>query len=320
MSIESDKSLQINSTVSITFKYKNNFIYNSNPFVKFILFLSNFFLIFIISNPYYLLIIFLNMCIIVILGKDIRKVFRFIKTTLYLALVIFIINIILRNDGATVLWKSSFKIPIYGSLKITLETIMFSFIMVFQLVLVIFIFSLINVFINPDDLMKIFLKLKIPYILSLILILSVRFFPVLLDDMENIKDVARSRGLELDKGNWFARIKKKITLILPLLVNSLERSIQVAEALEARAFNISKKRTFFKKIKVDYVGYITLMLNLFFIILMLYFIIFQKYGYYSPYPKIQFPSFNTLDIYILIFTFSINIMLLLLLFLRRSIN
>ncbi|MBY9006739.1 MAG: energy-coupling factor transporter transmembrane protein EcfT [Candidatus Lokiarchaeota archaeon] len=318
--IESYDELEINRRISITYKSKNNFIYDSNPLVKFILFLSNFFIIFLISNPYYLFIIFLNMTLIACLGKDIKKVFRFLKTSLYLGLAIFIINIILRNDGDTVLLTFPFEIPIYGTIKITLETIIFSFIMVFQLILVILIFSLINIFINPDDLMKVFMKLKIPYTISLILILSTRFFPLLLDDMEKIKDVARSRGLELDKGNWFIKIKNKILLILPLLTNSLERSIQVAEALESRAFRISKKRTFFKKIKVNYIGYFTLILNCIFILTMFYLIIFQGVGKYNPFPQYHHPYFNIFDFYILLYIISLNIIFILLLLSERKAN
>ena len=191
--------------------------------------------------------------------------------------------------------------------------------MVFQLILVIFIFSLVNVFINPDDLIKVFMKLRIPYTLSLILILSTRFFPLLLDDMERIKDVARSRGLELDKGNWFVKIKNKIKLILPLLTNSLERSIQVAEALESRAFTISKKRTFYKIIKVNHIGYFTLVLNCIFIISMFYFIIVHGAGNYNPFPSYHHPSFNMFDFFVLLSIFSLNLIFIFLLFLERKL-
>ncbi len=318
--MKKNNSMQSYNRLSITYRYKKNYLYDSSPLLKFILFISYFFIIFFISNPFYLFIIFINLSIITFLGQDIKKVFRFIRTTIYLGIVIFIINIILRNDGATILLTTPLKIPIYGTIKITLEAIVYSFIMVFQLILVIYIFSLINVFINPDDLMKIFIKFKMPYLMSLILILSIKFFPVLLDDMENIKDVARSRGVELDKGIWFARIKKKITLILPLLTNSLERSIQVAEALESRAFNVSKKRIIFKQIKLKYIGYILIILNCIFIILLLYFIIFQHFGMYNPYPQCKFPSLNIMDYYFLIFIFSINSLFIFLLFLRGRLK
>ncbi len=312
--------MEINKRVSITYRYKNNFIYDSNPLIKFFFFLSNFFIIFLISNPIYLFIIFLNMILIAFLGKDLRKVFRFIKLTLYLGFAIFIINIILRNDGETVLVTFPFKIPIYDTINITLEVIIFSFIMVLQLILVIFIFSLINVFINPDELMKVFMKLRIPYTISLILILSTRFFPLLLEDMENIKDVARSRGVELDKGNWFIRIKNKIKLILPLLTNSLERSIQVAEALESRGFTISKKRKFYKKIKITKIDYFTLAINLISITILLFFIITQGAGNYNPFPLYHSPRFNYFDFFMILILFSSNISLIILLFLDRRIS
>jgi energy-coupling factor transport system permease protein len=58
--------------------------------------------------------------------------------------------------------------------------------------------------------------------------LSTRFVPALLEDMETLSDVQRTRGAKL-KG-----IRGKGPVMMPLLSNSLERSVGVAEAMEAR--------------------------------------------------------------------------------------
>ncbi|MGQ4874808.1 MAG: energy-coupling factor transporter transmembrane component T family protein [Promethearchaeia archaeon] len=306
--------------MSLCFRYQKNFIFDVNPLVKFFLFISYFFLIFAFTNPYYLIVIFINMTIIAVSGKDVQKIFKFIKYVLFWAFSVFIVNIIIRNDGATDILKLPLKFPIYGVIKITLETVVFSFIMIFQLILVMFLFALINILINPDDLMKVFMKLKMPYLILFISTISLRFFPVLLEDLENIKDTMLTRGIELDKGKWLTRIKKKIALILPLLTNSLERSIQVAEALESRAFGISKERTFFKQITLNFGDYEIIILNFIFLGILLYLRYYLHYGVYDAFPRYENPSLTLSDIYILSFLFVGNIFFLVILFVRWKLT
>ena len=159
-----------------------------------------------------------------------------------------------------------------------------------------------------------------PYIITFILAISIRFFPVLLEDMENIKDIMRVRGVELDKGNIFSRIKNRVALILPLLTNSLERSIQVAEALESRAFGISKKRTFFKQITLGFSDYIFLLFNFVFLGIILYFGYVLQYGAYDAFPKYEGPPLTILDIYLLLFIFIGNFFFLGFLFMRWKLR
>jgi energy-coupling factor transport system permease protein len=50
----------------------------------------------------------------------------------------------------------------------------------------------------------------------------------------------------MEKGGFINKNKAYATMAVPLLANSLDRAVQVAEAMEARAFGLSKKRTFYK--------------------------------------------------------------------------
>ncbi|MHA1370223.1 MAG: energy-coupling factor transporter transmembrane component T, partial [Promethearchaeota archaeon] len=160
--------------------------------------------------------------------------------------------------------------------------------------------------------------LKMPYLMSFLVIMSVRFFPVLMEDLDDIKDVFRSRGVELDKGNYLTRIKNQITLILPLLSNSLERSIQVAEALESRAFGITKERTFFKSITLQAGDYFIISVNFIFLLILLYFRFSLNYGAYDPFPEFVMPPLAPIDIFILVFIFTSNLFLIGLLRIRRN--
>ena len=79
---------------------------------------------------------------------------------------------------------------------------------------------------------------------------SVRFVPVILMDTLQIMDAQKSRGLELEKGNPIARIKKFVPILVPLIINEVIRSGELAEAMESRGYGISKNPTSLYSLKL----------------------------------------------------------------------
>jgi energy-coupling factor transport system permease protein len=56
-------------------------------------------------------------------------------------------------------------------------------------------------------------------------------------------DAQKARGLELEKGGLLKRIRNYIPVLIPLIVSAIRRSLELAEAMESRAWGASKKRT-----------------------------------------------------------------------------
>jgi energy-coupling factor transport system permease protein len=71
----------------------------------------------------------------------------------------------------------------------------------------------------------------------------VRFVPVLAEEAQTIMDAQKARGLELEKGNFLKRIRNYIPILIPLIVSAIRRSLELAEAMESRAWGATKKRT-----------------------------------------------------------------------------
>ena len=173
--------------------------------------------------------------------------------------------------------------PAFG---LTLEGIIFGVGMSIRLAAIISSFAVLTLTVDPDALLAQMVKLKIPYKSVLVISLSTRYFPTLLRDIDTLADVQRSRGVELDKGNIFNKIRKRAAMVVSLLSNSLERAVQIAEAMEARAFGTDKKRSFYKSVKmrdVDYLFLLSAISTLFFGVLMR----FLNYGSYQYYPTLQ---------------------------------
>jgi energy-coupling factor transport system permease protein len=157
-----------------------------------------------------------------------------------------------------VLLTAPFRLPVVGSPVITLEAIVFGAVMALKLGVIISVFSFINLTVHPDDIMAVLLKMRLPYKSVLVTSLSTRFVPCLVEDIGRISDGYRTRGVQLDAGGWFKRVKNRGRISLTLLGNSLDRAVQVAEAMEARAFGTGTKRVFYKEINISKIDALTL--------------------------------------------------------------
>jgi len=237
--------------ISFRYKDKETAIHKLNPFCKLGWVTSIFVLALIVNNPIYLLLMFLATLPLVIAARVWREWASVIKFAFYLCLAIIVINALVSSHGSHVLWQAPFRLPIIGTPVLTVEAVLFGVGMSLRLLAIISAFAMLTFTTHPDDLMLSMIKMKLPYKSVLVTSLTTRFIPTLIDDVERISDVQRSRGLELDRGNLFQRIKSRMTIIIPLLSNSLDRTVQVAEAMESRAFGHGERRTFYHEVKLS---------------------------------------------------------------------
>lgn len=168
------------------------------------------------------------------------------------------INAVLIHQGSTVLVEATYEIPTLGTPRITLEAIFYGLMMTLRILIVVSAFTVFNFTIHPDDQLRAFIQLKLPHKSVLVTSMGTRFAPLLFEDLVRLGDAQRARGLEIDRGNLFRRIRKRSSLIIPLLANALDRTVQMAEAMESRAFGQGNNRTFFKRLKVTPFDWLTI--------------------------------------------------------------
>ena len=145
-------------------------------------------------------------------------------------------------------------------------------------------FSIFFLTTSPDKLSLALEKARVPFEFNFAFITAIRFVPVLADEAQSIMDAQRSRGLELDKGSILKRVRNYIPVLLPLIINSIRRSLELAEAMESRAFGASSERTNFFELKMERNDYATLALSLIAIALAIY------VRFYLPPFRPLFPS------------------------------
>lgn len=98
--------------------------------------------------------------------------------------------------------------------------------------------------------------------LSMMLSITLRFIPTLLDETTKIMKAQASRGVEFSESKLKEKISQIISLLIPIFVISFKRAEDLANAMEARGYIIGAKRTKIDEMKVGMVDYMSLFILL----------------------------------------------------------
>lgn len=81
-------------------------------------------------------------------------------------------------------------------------------------------------------------KLHVPINqLSMIITISLRFIPTIIEETENIKCAQRSRGAQFESKNLIIRFKTMYSVLIPVLAAALQRANDLAAAMESRCYD-----------------------------------------------------------------------------------
>lgn len=132
--------------------------------------------------------------------------------------------------------------------------------------------------IPPDDVSYVVDLLMIPMRklkvnvneVSMIIILALRFMPVILSESKKIMIVQESRGAGISDGSFFKRIKYMLPVFIPIFSSCFRRAINVSLAMESRCYGAPYKRTSLRKNKFGYADFLLGVFTLCLIIGVLY--------------------------------------------------
>lgn len=84
---------------------------------------------------------------------------------------------------------------------------------------------------------------------AMMISLALRFIPTLLDETDRIMKAQASRGVDFQDGKLKEKVGAIVSLIIPLFVSAFQRSDELANAMEARGYDPSKKRSKYRLLK-----------------------------------------------------------------------
>lgn len=85
--------------------------------------------------------------------------------------------------------------------------------------------------------------------LSLMLSLALRFVPTIMNDVQAITNAQKSRGINFHQGGPITRLKNLLPIVIPLFVNSVQHSENLALAMESRGYVLDRPRTQYVQLK-----------------------------------------------------------------------
>ena len=204
-------------------------IHNLDPRIKFIYVCAIFTTAIIFLELIPLMILFLMQVPFVILAGVKREWLRSMRGATFLAAVIFLTNFIFSFISAGYI--------------VTAFNLEHAVAMTLRFIVRVESFSVFFLTTSPDHLGLALEQTHIPYEFCFAFTTAVRFVPVLAEEAQTIMDAQKARGLELERGNFLKRIRNYIPILIPLIVSAIRRSLELAEAMESRAWGSTENRT-----------------------------------------------------------------------------
>ena len=229
----------------------DSFIHKMDPRAKILLSIAYMVAVFLVKSFVCYALLALYLLVKIIISKiPLRSVLKSVKAVLFLALFTAIINILFVKGTQEELLLQWWVIKIYSTGIISAGKMMC------RLVLLVMGASLLTLTTTPVDLTHAIESLLSPLKLikvpvadfALVMNITLRFIPTLMEETNKIIRAQKARGAQFDTGNLVARAKAFVPILIPLLVNSFRRAEDLALAMNARCFEGSTKRTRLKKL------------------------------------------------------------------------
>ncbi len=196
------------------------------------------------------------MIAIVVLYNVFKKRFKY-RATLFLLMIVslFIVQYLLPYGQ---IWRYDFMIYSDGLYRTGF--------LLFRIMVIIILSSLLTFTTMTTDLnngleavMKPLEWVKFPVAeLSMMLSLTLRFIPTLLEETQKIMKAQASRGVEFSESTLKKKISQMISLLIPIFIISFKRAEDLANAMESRGYVIGQKRTKIDIMQIRYLDVLTI--------------------------------------------------------------
>ena len=131
-----------------------------------------------------------------------------------------------------------------GGASLSLEGCLYGLNIIFKTLALVMIVPL-AIFTTPVDNMIVGLvQAKVPYKLTFIFSATLRFFPVLLEEIQSIIEAQRLRGLAVEKMGPLQRVRVYSKVAVPLILGALVKAQQLEVVLQSKAFTGRPDRTY----------------------------------------------------------------------------
>ncbi len=187
--------------------------------------------------------------------------FSQIRLMLYYVLIFLVLNFVL-----TFLFSPQYAVEFYGTSHelfrftdryvVTQEQLLYQVTKTVKYASVIPLGMMFLLTTNPSEFAASLNGMKVNYKAAYAVSLTLRYFPDMVRDYNDIALAQQSRGLDLSKKEKLSvRVKNIINICVPLIFSTLTRIDVITNAMDLRGFGKQKKRTWYMKKKLTAADY-----------------------------------------------------------------
>lgn len=198
--------------------------------------------------------ILLAFTLFVVLMSRIRIYFLVngLKPVIFLMVFTFLLHVLFTKEGAVLVDL--------GFLKIYEEGVMQGIFISTRFLVLVFMTTVLTLTTSPilitdgiETLLNPLKKIKLPvHELALMMSISLRFIPTLMDETDKIMKAQMARGSDLSAGPIKDRLKAVVPLLVPLFVSAFKRAEDLATAMEVRGYRGGEGRTRYRQLKWNF--------------------------------------------------------------------
>ena len=227
----------------------NSFLHRLDPRAKLLAALYFIGLLFFIDSILgYIWLLCFVLLLMQLSGVSLKVYIKGVKPLIWLILMAVLLRILFTGGGTNYFRTGPFILSSYG--------LLLGFYTFCRFIMIIFISTVLTLTTKPIDLTDAIDALLKPIRMfgvstadfSLMLSISLRFIPNLLDETEKVLDAQRARGVAFGEGHLIEQMKKVVPLIIPLFSSSLKRAEEMADVMEVRGYQSGKKRSSFRQL------------------------------------------------------------------------
>lgn len=230
----------------------NSVVHKLDPRTKLLLLIAFIVFIFVAGNFASLGILSVVLLGVLLLSKiPVKMYLKNIKSILPIIILTALLNMFYTGDG-NVLFQ-------YWIITITVGGITRALFMALRIILLILASAVLSYTTSPTSLTGAIESLLQPlsviglknavHTMAMTMTIALRFIPTLIEETDKIMNAQKARGADLESGSIIRRIKALLPILIPLLISSVRRAYELAEAMECRCYNGGDGRTKYRIMK-----------------------------------------------------------------------
>ncbi|MGG3955631.1 energy-coupling factor transporter transmembrane protein EcfT [Bhargavaea massiliensis] len=222
----------------------DSFIHRLDPRTKLITMFIYVFIVFLANNGWtYGLLTFFT-CILLFLSRIRLSFFvKGLKPILWVIVFTFLLHVLLTKEGHVVFQWFGMEVYDQGIQQGAFISLRFLLLIVVTTLLTLTT-TPIEVTDGMESLLSPLKKWNIPvHELALMMSISLRFIPTLMEETEKIMKAQAARGVDFSGGPLSERMRAMTALLVPLFISAFKRAEELAVAMEVRGYRGGKDRT-----------------------------------------------------------------------------